>query len=212
MLHLDYRPRSWPEFVGHEKQVARVRAVIDRPGYSGGAFWIDGPSGIGKSCLAELICHQFAHPFDVQRLDGDRCTVEAVRDLGRTLGYYGMYGPWQAVICDEAHAMSSRAVQAWLTLLERLPAKRLVVFTTTQTKKAQPDLFGDYRDPMLSRCVPISLSSYGVKDAFARRAQQVAQAAGLDGQPIEKYARLVQDACGNLREALSRIEAGEMVA
>ena len=110
--------------------------------------------------------------------------------------------------------MGTRAVNAWLPLLDRWPAHRIVCFTTTQTLKEQPDLFGNFRDPLLSRCRAglVHLSSYGVKRAFAERARFVAQAAGLDGQPIERYERAVQDANGNLREVLGRIEAGEMVA
>ena len=212
MLHLRYRPKTWAEYVGNEKAVSRVRAVLDRDGYSGGAWWIDGPSGIGKSVLAELICGQFAADFDTLRMDGDKCTVDAVRQLDRDLLTRGWVSPWRAVVVNEAHAMSTRAVQAWLTLLERLPEKRIVCFTTTQTVKQQPDLFGDFRDPLLSRCLRVALSSYGVKRAFAERAKMVAVAAGLDGQPIERYERAVQDANGNLREVISKIESGEMLA
>ena len=213
MLHLDYRPRTWEEFAGHEKQVRAVRAMIGRDGYKGGCFWIDGPSGIGKTALAELICGQFAADFDTIHLDGDECSVDAVRDLKRDILVRGWVSPWRAVIVNEAHAMSSKAVQAWLPLLDVWPAQRIVCFTTTQTVKEQPDLFGNFRDPLLSRCRAglVHLTNYGVKRAFAERAQFVARAAGLDGQDIARYERGVQDCNGNLRELIGKIEAGEML-
>ena len=53
-------------------------------------------------------------------LDGDKCNVETVRDLEQTLMLVAP-DSWRVVIVNEAHAMSRQAVQAWLTLLERLP-------------------------------------------------------------------------------------------
>lgn len=213
MLADRYRPSRLDEIIGHEKTVQRLRALLARPGFSGGALWIDGPSGTGKTTIAHCLAAELgASAWDITELDGDKCDVAAVRDLERDIlkcgGLFGGSG-WRVWIVNEAHAMTTRAVQAWLTLLERLPAKRLIVFTTTQTAKA--DLFGDFSDPLMSRCLVFSLSSYGLKEAFAAHAQRIAQAEGLDGQPIAKYQRLVADSKNNLRAVLSAIEAGEML-
>lgn len=43
------------------------------------------------------------------------------------------------------------------------------------------------------------------------RALEIAQAEGLDGQPLAKYKRLVQDCKNSMRAVLQRIDAGEML-
>jgi hypothetical protein len=64
--------------------------------------------------------------------------------------------------------------------------------------------------PLLSRCEVLALNQRNLAKPFAERAQKIAQEVGLDGQPIEKYIRLVNDKGANLRAVLQAIEAGKM--
>lgn len=211
MLHEQYRPTKWDEYVGNAKAVANVRRIISRPNYTGGAFWVDGPSGIGKTSLAWLAARDLVgSEFDIEEIDGDSCSVDRVRELADAIRYRPLGGRFRAVIINEAHAMTSRAVQAWLTLLERLPKETVVFFTTTEGRDT--DLFGQFDGPLKSRCVCISLSSYGVADEFAAHAKAIAEREGLDGQPLAKYKRLVAENKNNLRAVLSEIEAGSMLS
>jgi len=208
-LYEKYRPKTLNEFIGQDKIKKQVIQITSRPDWDRDAFWIQGPSGTGKTSLAWIIANQVAHDFDITELDGDKCNVEAVRDLERNFSISSMFGGWKVVIINEAHAMSTKAIQAWLTLLERLPKKRLVIFTTTEP--LQEDLFGSFSGPFASRCKVLSFTNQGLAQDMAQRAQQIAQAEHLDGQPLPKYLRLVQDCRNNLRAVLQKIDAGEML-
>ena len=213
-LYERYRPRRWEDVIGQDKAVATVRRVIERPTFDGGAFYIFGPSGTGKTTIAQLIGAQFADDFGVEELDGDACTVDAVRELGQNIRINRIGNTWRVIIVNEAHAMTPRAVQAWLTLLERCEreiTKRVFVFTSTE--ELQPDLFGGFGHAFASRCKMIGLTSKNDHNAIAARLREVAQAEGLDGQPVERYKRLISTGCkGNWRAAYQAIEAGELLA
>ena len=208
-LYEKYRPQTLDDFIGQDKVKRQVAAIMARPEWDRDALWIQGPSGTGKTTLAWIIARQVAHDFDIIELDGDKCSVQAVREIEHNIGLCPMFGRWKVWIVNEAHAMSRQAVQAWLTLLERLPAKRLIIFTTTAS--LQEDLFGDFSGPFGRRCKLMTFTNQGLAQVFATRAQQIAQAEHLDGKPLPAYLRLVQEAKNNLGAVLQRIEGGEML-
>ena len=106
--------------------------------------------------------------------------------------------------------MSAKAVQAWLTLLDPLPHRRLVVFTTTE--KVKDGLFGPFGGPLLSRCKVFEFTNQGLAPLFAARTREIADAEGMNGKPAAAYLRLVQDCKNNFRAVLQAIESGEMLA
>jgi len=203
-----YRPKSWDDFAGQEKAVAKARRIIERPGFMGDALWIAGPSGSGKTSMAWIIARQFANPMDIIELDGEACTIDAVREAADTMQYTTLSGGFRVWIVNEAQAMTPRAVQAWLTVLDPLPPRTIVIFTTTEDSA---DLFGQYEGPFRSRCKAIGFTNQGLSQVFAERARQIAQAEGLDGKPEAVYLRLVQRCKNNLRAVLNEIESGEML-
>ena len=163
--------------------------------------------------MAQLVARQLGvtpgPAWNYTEIDGDKCNVETVRALDERTRAASMFDDWQVFIINEAHAMKGQAVNAWLTLLERLPARWIVIFTTTQ--KPDSDLFGDFTSPLLSRCMVFEFSSQGLAGAFASRARQIADAEGLNGKAEHQYLRKVQDKKNNFRAVLSAIDAGEML-
>ncbi len=207
-----YRPRRLSQVVGQDAVIRKLKRRLARPGWVGGAIALVGKTGVGKTSIAwalagELGCGEYS----VLEMDGDKCNVDAVHDLERTLGMgtIDSRDGWRVVIVNEFDAMSPKAVVAWMTLLERLPRRRVVVFTSNDTRT---DLFGNLRSKaFLDRCKCYTLTNQGLCTAFARLARKIASREGLNGQPLSEYEKLAKR-CGNsMRAMLQRIDDEEML-
>ena len=164
-----YRPRAFDAFVGQEKAIRNLSRILGRPDFDGDAFWVVGPSGVGKSCTARIIAQRFARSeADIIELDGEACTVDAVRRFAEYIRPAPLFRtvdpPWRVAIVNEAQAMTPKAVQAWLTLLDPLPRHVIVIFTTTDDSA---DLFGQYEGPFRSRCKTVAFTNQGLAPLFA---------------------------------------------
>ncbi len=209
-LFEQYRPKTWEDVVGQAKALAKID-VLRRRGLAGRAFWLSGPSGVGKTSIAKLLAGEVADPFYVTEIDATDLTPARLRELEYQshLGAPGKGG--RAFIVNESHGLRRDAVRQLLVGLERIPGHVVWIFTTTTEGLT---LFEEMDDssPLLSRCTELALTSQGLAKPGAKRLREIAQAEGLDGQPIEKYVRLMGDCKNNLRRALQKIEEGAMIA
>jgi len=207
-----YRPKRLGQIRGQDSIVGKLRAIIGRPGFDGGAFWFEGPSGTGKTCLASCIANAVGVDRDASNyveLDGDKCAVAQVRALDAQTVAAGLFqDSWRVIVVNEAHVMERKAVAAWLTLLERLPFRWIVVFTTTELSAG---LFGCMGKPLIDRCISFHLTNQGLNKTFAKLARCIARREGLDGRPIGQYeAALKREGMKNsMRALLSQIERGD---
>ena len=209
-LFEQYRPTQWSEVVGQDNALAKIDAVRKR-GLGGRAYWISGTSGTGKTTIAGLLAAEVADLMMVDEIDAETLTPNRMQEWERNSHLCGWGKGGRVYIVNEAHGMKQAVIRQLLVTLERIPDHVAWIFTTT--KAGQENLFGESEDshPLLSRCTEIALTNQGLNKAFAVRAQQIAQAEGLNGQPIEKYNRLAKDCKNNMRAMLQKIEEGEMV-
>ncbi|MEW6359302.1 MAG: AAA family ATPase [Planctomycetota bacterium] len=219
LLAEKYRPKTFEDFIGNERVIAQVKELIEDPSFDRGAFWIEGASGIGKTSLAYVIANHFK--AEILDVNGRRCNADFVQGMEADLRPSPLFGAykWKAIIINESHAMTRPAVQELLTVLENLPPKCLVIFTTTEdiwkspqdekaTRSKKDGLFGEFTKPFVRRIFHYRLSNQGLVEAFAQRAKTIAQAEGKDGLPIEAYVKAVKDSGNCLGEVLKQVQQG----
>ena len=208
-LYEKFRPGQWSEVVGQKKAIAEIERIKAR-GLGGRAFWISGASGIGKTTIAVLLAAEVADSFYTEEVDASSLTPARLADLEQSMHYSAPGKGGRAYLVNESHGLRKDTIRRFLDLLERLPQKTIVIFTTTTE---QMGLFEDGLDshPLLSRCHEIRLTKQGFAPLAARRVREIAQAEGLDGQPESVYLSLANRCKSNMRQMLNEVEKGVMV-
>jgi len=209
-LFEEYRPTSWDQVVGQDEALQAIETVRQR-GLAGRAWWIAGASGTGKTTIAKLLAAEVADELNIEEYDAGRLTDKGVEEIEHSLRFMRIGSkPGCAVIVNEAHGLKAPVVRQLLVSLERIPRHAVWIFTTTFS--GQLSLFdkSDDANPLLSRCTCLTLRARGTELKFAIRAREIAQAAHLDGAPLDEYVALAKSCQCNLREMLCRIEAGAM--
>ena len=203
-----------------------IRHCIGRMAESGesDALWVSGGSGLGKTTAARIIAAELGANdiYSLIEYNGKFVRANTVADIERMIWFCPPSGGWKVIIIDEAHLMTDGAVEAMLNLLEKLPPRRLFIFTSTSDllhkapnesekgNRAWVD-WGEHNAPMARRCKRFPFTNQGIGEPGAAMLKQIAMTEGLDGQDIAKYRRHLSDCGNNLGLALNEIEMGVML-
>ena len=203
-----YRPKAWNEVIGQDAALRTIH-LLRRRGLGGRAYWISGPSGVGKTTIARLLAREIAEEFFVTEIDAQQLTTPLLRQLRESMRLCAWGKGGCVLIVNEAHGLRADVVRELLVWLEELPGHTMVIFTTTTGGEAE--LFDRLTDfhPLLSRCIDLRLECEPA--GAAEHVKRIAAAEGLDGAPAEAYEQLAAECRWNLRAMLNAVEAGRML-
>lgn len=136
-----YRPKSLVEIRGQVATVSALASFVKAPVPC--AFIFSGAPGTGKTSAAlalagHLGCDVAKNEWGgVHQIASGELTAENVREMfNTTLRYAPWHGSgWKVLICNEADNMSDKAAFIFLDVLEKMPTKTVVVFTTNSVDK-----------------------------------------------------------------------------
>jgi len=119
------------------------------------AFLCEGDTGTGKTTVAWALAEalgcavEHAEFGGVWSIASGEQSADAVRDMYRRLHLTTMYGSgWKVAVINETDRMSKAAETIWLDVLENLPIRSVVIFTSN-FGNTLPSRFRD-------RCVPLN--------------------------------------------------------
>lgn len=181
-----YRPQTLPAIAGQPRATAFLSGCLDRLTASAGcaAFVLHGPPGTGKTTAAWAIARQVGCDLEQVELGGvveiasGQQDGRAVMDLAASFRLRPMTGSgWRVAIVNEADAMTRQAEFVWLDVLENLPPRVVVVFTTNS--------LANMSERFLSRCQPVEFVASGQdsEQAVESLVLSILEAEGLPTPP-----------------------------
>ncbi|HPD15796.1 MAG TPA: AAA family ATPase [Planctomycetota bacterium] len=219
MLADRYRPEAWTDVAGNERAVRSVARLTMEAAETGESLvlLLSGPPGVGKSSLAALVAKTLGAPaVCIETVASGCCDKTRVEGIAEEFAHTSLYGSgWRVAVVEECDKMSDGAFSLFLTLLETLPRKRAVVFTSN----LPPDrlyLGGDELQrrrwgAFLSRAYGIVFTNKGLaRDGngrpgpAARRLHWIAQKEGAR-KSLDWCADLLTRCEGNLRMAIHQL-------
>ena len=149
-----HRPATLAAMVGQGAAVCQLGTFLDAP--SPRAFLFAGPTGVGKTTAARALAADLGVSADwgLHVIRSAEADADAVDGALRMLRHACPAGSgWKLVIVDEADLMSPKASHLWLSALEDLPPRSVVVFTTNRPEH--------FPDRFLDRCERIDFAADG---------------------------------------------------
>jgi hypothetical protein len=172
-----YRPTTLADLYGQFEAVCCLRDYIDAP-YPA-AFMFEGATGTGKTSAAMALANELGVDltWSFHKIDSGTADANSVEEAVKSMRYSVASGGFRMILVDEADTMTAKAKELFLSVLEEIPGRNVLVFTTNNPER-MPTRF-------LDRCQRVRFSSDPAQlqqDAEALIAT-IWEAEGMPGTP-----------------------------
>ncbi|MBD1921759.1 DNA polymerase III subunit gamma/tau [Microcoleus sp. FACHB-831] len=219
-LHLKYRPQTFAQLVGQNAIASTLTNAI-RLERIAPAYLFAGPRGTGKTSSARIlakslnclsnnaptttpcgkceVCRAIAcsSSLDVIEIDAASNTgVENIRTLIESAQFTPLLCRYKVYLVDEAHMLSTAALNALLKTLEEPPTRVVFILATTNPERLLPTI--------ISRCQRFDFRRIPIA-AIVTHLSEIANKENIDITPDARN-MVAQIAQGGLRDAQSLLD------
>ena len=133
MLHINHRPKTFKEIVGHSEIIKSLESLFskeDKPH----ALLFSGTSGCGKTTIARILAN-FLNAEIIEVNIANTGGIDFVREMDEKARYSPLIGQNKAFILDEVQQLTKEGQNAILKLLEDSPKHAYFILCTTDPNK-----------------------------------------------------------------------------
>ena len=199
-----YRPLRIADFIGLEKPRKLAAKLASNPPASAAFIFTGGP-GLGKTTLALAIAAEMG--AELHHIASQDCNVDNLRSVVSTCHYVPKMGcKRHVVLVDEADQMTDKAQLYLLSKLDSTsPVPDTIFIFTANTTEGLAERF-------LSRCMTVAFSAHGQSTDTAALLERVWNAEASVTAERPNFARIVKEACNNVRASLMRLQTELLLA